>query len=323
MSNVLDSLSKAVSRFVIGWLLPSLVTVTIYLLVVLPSVKVVVSHNQVTIGLVIGLSTLTVGTLFAYTSLPVYRLLEGYTMPRRYADRLRSKRHRELLTINRLRQRSDAARLEAFGLLEKRQYYPEKYSDLQPTRLGNALRALEAYGADRFGLDSQTLWYELLAVCPPPLRQELDESRASIDWFISALAHLALLAVATTGAMLATGRWPVAPIVTVLLAVLLLRPSYNSAVRNVLEWRYAVQALVNVGRGDLARKFSLELPRTHEDECEMWNALTWYVIDGDPFLMSSVVDEHRVSARRPLSTNGQTAVGGDATLDVPVSAPEG
>ena len=75
--------------------------------------------------------------------------------------------------------------------------YPEASSDVLPTRLGNGHRAFERYGESRYGLDSQSLWYELLAVAPPTSRSEVDETRSPVDFFISAMVHLAMLSTAS------------------------------------------------------------------------------------------------------------------------------
>lgn len=141
-----------------------------------------------------------------------------------------------------------------------------------PTRLGNALKAMETYGDETYGLDSQSLWYELQAVAPSQLRSDTSDARAAVDFFISSIAHLALLAPVALGAGIATQA--LGPIILGFACLGLLYPMYLGAVRNVGEWRSTIQALVNLGRLPLAEAMGLRLPDSFARERKMWENFT-------------------------------------------------
>jgi hypothetical protein len=166
-------------------------------------------------------------------------------------------------------------------LFERLERYPQQIELIVPTRLGNALRAMETYGSNRYGLDSQTLWYELQSTTSPTLRTDLEDNRASVDFFVSAVAHLSLLAVVSTGVAIAChGGHSIAPAVVAVVSVALTRPSYLAAVRNVGDWHYSIRALVNLGRGDLAHALGLRLPQSFAEERRLWSAVTDFVSYG-------------------------------------------
>ena len=77
--------------------------------------------------------------------------------------------------------------------------FPSDDEEIAPTRLGNAIRALETYGPTRFELDSQVLWSELCAVVPKYLQTELDRSRATVDFFVALIFLSALFGAVTIG----------------------------------------------------------------------------------------------------------------------------
>lgn len=154
---------------------------------------------------------------------------------------------------------------------------------------------MESYGVDRFGLDSQTFWYELLAVADEKIKQATEETRAAVDFFMSSVAHLSLLTMLSLGsAVFAREREPVLAVAGV--AALLVPFAYVQAVRNVGEWRYAVQALVNTSRPSLAAALSLSLPKTFAEEKHMWNSAAGLVHHGahDDYLR--VLDPLRASS---------------------------
>ena len=80
---------------------------------------------------------------------------------------------------------------------EKLSLYPMNENQMLPTRFGNALRSFESYGKTRFNLDSQPLWNELCAVTPKYIQDELDWSRASVDFFVACIYLSAIFGVTT------------------------------------------------------------------------------------------------------------------------------
>ena len=129
---------------------------------------------------------LVASVLTALSSLAIYRVLEGYTLPMALKRRMMKK---TLLRWHRLRRTvfapwgtvSTIARELA---QEQWQLYPQDERQLLPTRLGNALKSLETYAMTRYALDSQAFWYELHGVSSLALRQDVDDTRASVDFFV-------------------------------------------------------------------------------------------------------------------------------------------
>ncbi len=64
------------------------------------------------------------------------------------------------------------------------------------------------------------------------------------------------------------------------IALALVPFAYTQAVHNVLEWRLTTQALVNVGRTDLARALGLDMPMTMNEERWLWYYVCQYVLFG-------------------------------------------
>jgi hypothetical protein len=286
MGDIFKALSGGLPRFIFSWVLPSAITLGVFVLIVLPNATNLQtglgryathsSNGWLEIAL-FALATLTLSVLFAYCSLPLYRVLEGYLLPRPIARYLLRRQLREWYRLQRIV--SSPLRSRNWQLAqEKLQNYPDTRDLILPTRLGNALRSLETYGKTRYGLDSQTLWYELQSTTTATLRRDLEDGRASVDFFVSGIAHLCTLAVAcflmgaTTGSVVA---WVVG-----IFALLLTVPAYQSAVRNVADWRYTVRAVVNTGRAVLAEAMCLRMPSTFAEETAMWRATTNFVVRG-------------------------------------------
>lgn len=190
--------------------------------------------------------------------------------------------------------------------------YPEDLDLLLPTRLGNALRAMEDYGESRYGLDSQTFWYELQAVGNEKVVRSTEETRASVDFFVSSLAHLTFLSLAAVACVpFVSDPAPVAILSALALALTPL--AYIQAVSGVGEWRWSVQALVNTSRSQLAAAVGLTLPETHGEERRMWVSLSGLVHSGPRDRYLAVLDAARAKAptthSRPDGSDERSASG--------------
>ena len=171
--------------------------------------------------------------------------------------------------------------------------YPDTLDELLPTRLGNALRAMEGYGRSRYGLDSQTYWYELQAVAGERVRQQTHEARAAVDFFMSSIVHLGLLLVACL-VVSPVAQVPLVPLGVALIAAMLIPAAYQQAVRNVGEWRFSIQALVNTSRPALAEALALTLPSTYAEERSMWYNSSALVLHGPTDEYLSALDPYRI-----------------------------
>lgn len=165
-------------------------------------------------------------------------------------------------------------------IYEELSRFPLEREEIAPTRLGNALRSFETYGATRYNLDSQTLWTELCSVVPKYLQDELDRSRATVDFFIALFYLTILFALAT---LILAGVPSFKPqLIFIAIPALLLPPFwYRMAVVSSSYWSTTVQALVNLGRKKLAEEMGLQMPATLEEERKMWGLLTSFVYYGN------------------------------------------
>src|SRR5579884_1545429 len=295
LNKVFDSIATALSTFVLGWAMPSVVTVGTFAVFVFPEVESRWPFDAIRNAAMLNVPTelgiisffiLILAVLSAHMQVPIYRLLEGYAHPRILRRRLhlqQLKRWRTMQVFRRLASRHHARNSELLLKFEQSLLYPDNRDDVQPTRLGNALRAMETYAVPRFGLDSQTLWYELVACAPARVVKDVEETRATVDLFVSAVMHFSLLAVACFVVAIWARSWQA--LVVGLLALFLTKPAYNAAVRNVGDYRFATQALIHTARKPLAEQLGFRLPRKMAEERTLWRSIVGFVYhrQGDDF----------------------------------------
>lgn len=277
MGDLFQALTTGLARFVYAWLMPSIVTVGVFVWMAAPQVSI--NANVGSLGGIAAftLAVLVLSVVFAYASRPIYQFFEGYTMPRWLARPLLIRSRRRFV---RLKAASDRGLIPPRSLKgESLLAYPETVDLVLPTRLGNALRAMESYGENRFGLDSQSFWYELRAAADDDVRKGTEETRAAVDFFMSSLAHLIALSAGSI-ALAAFADNRAVPLAVATTAAILAPGAYAQAVRNVVEWRFATQALVNTSRPALASSLGLRLPSTYNDEMRMWSTFSGFVRHG-------------------------------------------
>lgn len=153
---------------------------------------------------------------------------------------------------------------------------------IMPTLLGNAMRVMETYGANTYGLDSQIMWYELLAESPENMSASLEQAQLEADTLVCGIYAMAALACSA----LAGGAWRAANgiadaklWVTAILSMIVAFVLYRRLLNTVEGWASLVRALVNKTRDLLREKYGLRTPASLEEEKRMWQALTashWY-----------------------------------------------
>ncbi|MCP4308976.1 MAG: hypothetical protein GY788_29710 [bacterium] len=306
----MDSLFKAIksglARWVIAWTLPGAMVVGIVWIFFAEPLQQRFSIVQplfstpdstgiaiVVAGARFTFTTFLVSAILAYSSLPAYRILEGYLVPDTIRRRLvaRQIRRRDLLRrqVERFKETSQLADPLA---LEKLAMYPVDNSQVLPTRLGNALRAMETFGTSRYGLDSQQMWYELLGVSSSTAKESTEDGRAPVDFFVGSVVAMSVLVVLGLIVAATTPSEEVGLAVAAV-ALLMIRPAYLGAVRNMKDWAMSVKALVNLGRIPLAAGLGMR-PRqdTLADERAMWANYLWGVEWLDP-VYEAGVDAYR------------------------------
>jgi hypothetical protein len=282
VSDILGGLIGGARRLLFGWTLPSALVIALYAILASPAlggiriVGKVEAMDAATRGLILAFSALGLGITLSAISTPLYRLLEGYTWPRRlqrWGIRRQTTKKRYLQT----RAESANPGWERALWLEQLQRFPIEDNQIAPTSLGNALRALETYGVDRYQLDSQTWWIELVTLTPDSLRAELGEARAHIDFFVC-LVYLSCafaLSALFTGLFAQGGTTSL--VLSGVIAFILVPFWYRSAVTSTSYLQVVVRALVHIGRKHVANSLGLRIPATIEEEREMWSLAAAFV----------------------------------------------
>ena len=146
-------------------------------------------------GLLLAAALLLVASsaLMELLHLPILRLLEGYWPPP--FDRLggllirwkqkRLRRQRQRWSELELKQRAGALspleRQELARLEARRARTPRDLEDIQPTALGDILRAAETRPYQRYGLEPVLLWPRLWLLLPEGVQEEISAARQRLD----------------------------------------------------------------------------------------------------------------------------------------------
>jgi hypothetical protein len=175
--------------------------------------------------------------------------------------------------------------------------YPARAEWIRATRLGNRIRAFETDGVHRYGLDPLALWYELLVTAPGGLAENIQAARQGVElwvgtWSAAVLLTVASLATEIFASIARSGHGLITPIVVAVVGSLAASAAYRGATAATEEWRYAVNALVNLGRWPLARGYGLNIPPSLEEEKLMWEALRGYIMYGTE-AYANRLDEYR------------------------------
>jgi hypothetical protein len=285
MSDILKGLTSGGWSGIFAWVTPFAISVSLFWIFVyfpmrdppLSSMLWSLPVAQLSVTL-FGVATV-LGVVVSAASTPLYRLLEGYAWPSLLRTWRAAAHRRKKAVLADTVKNGKLVGWELGLLLEKLARYPASDNEVVPTRLGNAIRAFETYGSERFGLDAQTLWSELCAVVPEYLQKDMDQARAIVDFFISTFYASALSSLLALACGFAQPDKPAAFVFSIV-ALLVCWGAYEMAVRSCAYWRATNQALVNLGRSPLARSLGLALPQTLAEEKEMWIHLTSYVYYG-------------------------------------------
>ncbi len=186
--------------------------------------------------------------------------------------------------------------------------YPARAEWIRATRLGNRIRAFETDGVQRYGLDPLSLWYELLVTAPGDLAENIQAARQGVElwvgtWSAAILLTVASLATEILASVARSGHGLTTPIVVAVLGWLAASAAYRAATAATEEWRYAVNALLNLGRWPLARAYGLNVPSSLEEEKLMWEALRGYIMYGTD-AYASRLDEYRAEPGSDASAKG-------------------
>jgi hypothetical protein len=286
MGSLIQAASTA-RALVLGWVVPSLIGVSIFSFFLLPRIGM----NSEILGQIstmgwaeratsIFIFSLIFGLLLHAAQTMLYRVLEGYLWP----DWLRKVgTSRQLRKKTNVKTQYEHARdvvgdqISMAILLEKYRRFPAEDVFTLPTRFGNSIRAAELYGWDRYRLDVVSFWYQALASSPDKLRDDEDRARSSMDFQVCSLYISLILAIFSAVSVwgsdgLALGSLILGTVFSALAFVF-----YQGAIMASREWSRSLEAIADLCRIPLASSLGLKLPSTIEEEREMWRAVGFLV----------------------------------------------
>lgn len=290
MADLLKGVAGAPWNFVVSWLLPSAITSGTFFLLVFPGLAdigpgaPIHSWDSTTTAIALGFGIVTLAFLLSTLQTGLYRVLEGYSWPARlqkYMTERRVRRKRRLQAkFNTL---ADAADPRARIVHEQFARYPGDDTQIVATALGNALRAIETYGLEKYKLDGQLFWTDLVVSAPAGVKTEMEDARAGLD-FAVALFYGSLLYGAASMTVFGLEWWHthraqphLIALIVAMVQLGLLPVWYRTMITASSYLATTVRALVNLGRVNLADNLGLRLPATVAAEREMWEALSTFI----------------------------------------------
>src|SRR5262245_50791207 len=199
---MLSTLPKLADRtFILCWFLPTL----LFAIAVLLEFR----DQPLAVALIAGLTKKDLGdavfllvavwiiaVMMLVLNYPLYRFLEGYTLPSPLANWLKSRNQRRLEGhLNEIAALYDKWAKTGLTTVESDRYQtlrwelatwmPSRLSDVLPTRFGNAIRAFEVYPRDIYGADAIAIWLRLTSVMPKEFSEQIRDARGQVDLLIN------------------------------------------------------------------------------------------------------------------------------------------
>lgn len=148
---------------------------------------------------------------------------------------------------------------------------------MMPTRLGNALRAMEDRAGRQYGLDAITVAPHLALIAPASHVAYLQDAREQLDLAVRLCSVSLLATVITLSAVLTDGLWLLLALIPYTLAYV----AYRAAVSAADEYMTAVSTIIDLDRFALYRHFGLTQPRTTHQERRR-NAKLMLLLQNEP-----------------------------------------
>ena len=305
MGHVFGALSSGLGRFVYGWLVPSAITLALFRWVMLPALAdrfpsvdelvLRLPNDTASAILTFALAVLAFSAGLSLTvSVKLFRLLEGYSMPRALETWLTRRQLRKFDRWKAVAEREDLPEALTARAFEELLNFPLDRSAVMPTSLGNRLRAGETFPEEAFGLRILDLWFELAPAMDAESRRLVDDNRAGLDFYVSAIANAGLLTAAGVTTWLAASSS--ASGVLAVLSLALGVAAYFGAASQATEYALAVRASASTSRNRLALSLGYDLPESTTDEREFWQDVS-FLFAHDPKHLE-VLDRWR--ARSPV-----------------------
>ncbi len=162
--------------------------------------------------------------------------------------------------------------------------FPEE-GELQPTALGNELAALDSYAAQRYGMDTGTLFIRLWKLLGKEEQEEVADARAAVESLLNlAIVFVAVGIIAGAGAVSALStEWASActTFAVMLGSFLVSAGSYRATLFAVRNLREKIVGAVDVHRLALLEALGFR-PRTVQEELALFRELQDFFVQGVP-----------------------------------------
>jgi len=153
---------------------------------------------------------------------------------------------------------------------------------LQPTALGNVLRAAEDYPQRTYGLTTVVVWPRLFLVLPPDLLQSMQGPADTIQFLLNVsliASSFAVLggiyaAIEALGALTYLGLTVGGLVVA--------RLAYLGAVEAAIDYGLHIRGAFDLHRADLLSALHRALPTTSDEELRLWNDVSTRLQIGEP-----------------------------------------
>lgn len=303
----------------VGWILPSAISLLLFGLLVLPSMDQdfaeAVPKSLGEDGTILLVAAVVLGWFLSALSTSLYQVLEGYLVwPDRLKEAMKERqRHLRKAEARKAGRKAASGSLEgawADQRLDRR--YPRRKDQFLPTRFGNAIRSFEFYGEDRYELDAVRLWPHLSATASESVTKEVEEARTQVDFFVCLSYTQVMLGLSGLMTMAVQRQGEPQLAAAVGIGFVGAGLSYRGAIAATVPWADAVRAVVDLGRLPLAAALGLCIPDRLEDERRMWQTLCWTA--GYPYRPEGAaqLDEFRVRHPVPADPDHPTATAGES-----------
>lgn len=172
------------------------------------------------------------------------------------------------------------------------QYEPPDDEAPLPTRLGQAVRAAEAYPQSRYGADAVLVWPRLAPLLPAEFAKGFADAEGGLIVSTTLLTLLLFigLPVAVAAAVVLAGSpgvpvnaWGALAVLAAPLAVVLLAGAlYQAAVNAACGYGDQIRAAFDLHRGAVLKQMGYRPPPSADDERETWRQLTHWLLLGYP-----------------------------------------
>ncbi|MEV4833501.1 hypothetical protein AB0K05_03205 [Nonomuraea sp. NPDC049486] len=157
--------------------------------------------------------------------------------------------------------------------------YPEDPSHVLATRLGNVLRAAEAYPIQRYGAGLVTLWPRLYHVLPREIQNDVENARATMEFLL--VLSLWFCGFGVMNPFIAWFLDTSMPLALGLLGVSLFFAycAYVSAIPAAIEYGQYLKSAFEVYRFALLKRLRLRQPTSMADEKKQWADLQRLILE--------------------------------------------